>query len=94
MSQSKNEPAARVKLSSIQASVWRNQSPDGKTFYSTTFDRRYKDKDGAWKSSDSFSGDQLLLLAKAADLAHTEEMKLRAADRGSTAQPDAEAEAA
>jgi hypothetical protein len=60
-----------------------------------TFDRRYADKDGTWKRSTSFGFDELLLLAKVADLAHTEIMKLRAADRAAVPQSeDVEAEAA
>jgi hypothetical protein len=94
MSESKNEPAARVRMSTIQASIWRNESPDGKAYFSTTFERRYLDKDGKWKNSTSFSADELLLLAKVADLAHTEVIRLRSAERANTSQADTEAEAA
>jgi hypothetical protein len=52
----------------------------GKPFYSVTFARNYKDKSGAWKTAGSFSGSDLLLLAKLADLAHTEAEELRRAD--------------
>jgi hypothetical protein len=81
MSETNKQPAARVRLATLQASIWRNQTPDGKVYYSATFDRRYADKDGTWKNSSNFSTDELLLLAKIADLAHTEIMKLRSADR-------------
>ena len=36
-----------------------------------TFDRRYKDSEGNWKSTGSYDQHDLLSLAKAADLAHT-----------------------
>jgi hypothetical protein len=95
MSEAKNEPpVARVRLSTVQASIWRNQSPDGKAYYSATFDRRFTDKDGKWKNSTKFGYDDLLLLAKVADLAHSEIAKLRAADRATAQSEDYDAEAA
>jgi hypothetical protein len=93
MSDSK-KPAARVTLYPVTATIWRNEGKDGESFYSTAFERRYKDKEGNWKGSTSFNSDELLLLAKVADLAHTEVIKLRSADRTGALQPDAEAEAA
>ena len=41
--------------------------------------RRYKDGD-QWKSSHSYNADDLLALAKAADLAHTKIVEARNAD--------------
>jgi len=87
MSDNKN-PTAKVTLHPVSAAIWRNQNPTG-VFYSVTFERSYKDDAGNWKSSDSFSGNELLLLAKVADLAHSEIYKLRASDRH--AQPDDQA---
>ena len=81
MSDTQKKPAGRVYLHPIQAAIWRNESSDGIAFYSTTFERRYQDKEGKWQSTNSFSAEDLLLLAKVADLAHTEVVKLRAADR-------------
>jgi hypothetical protein len=74
------KPAATIKFFPLSAAIWRNETKDGKAFYSVTFERSYKDGDN-WKSSDSFNGDQLLLLAKLADPAHTEVEKLRANDK-------------
>ena len=40
--------------------------------YNTTFERLYKpDGEDQWKSTDSFGMNDLLLLAKVADMAHT-----------------------
>jgi hypothetical protein len=74
------KPAAKVTLHPVSAAIWRNQNPKG-SFYSVTFERSYKDEAGNWKASDSFNGNDLLLLAKVADLAHSEIHKLRANDR-------------
>jgi hypothetical protein len=39
--------------------------------YCVTFGRRYKDNENRWQESSSFGLDDLLLLAKVADEAHT-----------------------
>jgi hypothetical protein len=80
MSDSK-KPVSKVSIYPISAAIWRNESQKGDAFYSVTFERSYKDESGNYKSSDSYSGTELLLLGKVADMAHTEIHKLRANDR-------------
>ena len=70
-----NKPAAKVSVYPVHATIWRNGN-----FYSVVFERSYKDKDGSWKRTNSFSGRDLLSLAKCADMAHTETERLRAQD--------------
>ncbi len=65
----KPEPIHEVRLGSIKAEVWKNESSNG-VFYNTTFTRFYKDGDG-WKTSDSFGRDDLFLVAKVAGRAHS-----------------------
>jgi hypothetical protein len=67
--ETKNPPVAKVRVGLITGSIWENKTDKG-TFYSTTFERRYKDGD-EWKSSHSYNTGDLLELAKAADWAHT-----------------------
>ena len=74
MEKETNKPVDEVKLGSIVASIWKNQS-NGRTFYNVTFSRIYKDDDG-WKRTESFGRDDLLVLAKVADLAHTKTFEL------------------
>ena len=66
----RNRPVHSVRLRNIRAAIWANESEQG-TRYNATFCRLYKDGEGFWRSSDSFGRDDLLLLAKVADLAHT-----------------------
>jgi hypothetical protein len=75
------KPASRVTLFPVSAAVWANETKDGKTYYAVTFERSYKNEKGEWASSSSFSEGDLLLLAKVADLAHSEVVKLRANDK-------------
>jgi hypothetical protein len=64
----------------LSAAIWRNEN-NGSTFYSVTFERRYKDDAGNWHSSSSFNSSDLLLLAKLADQSHSKIVELRADDR-------------
>jgi hypothetical protein len=80
-----SKPAAKVSMFPITAAIWRNQR-DNRSFYSVTFERSYKDEQGAWQSTDSFGESDTLLLAKVADQAHSEILKLRAADRDTQQQ--------
>jgi hypothetical protein len=68
--ETKNPPVAKVRVGLITGSIWENKTDKG-TFYNVTFERRYKDGD-QWKSSHSYNVGDLLELAKAADLAHTQ----------------------
>jgi hypothetical protein len=73
------KPAAKVNLFPISAAIWRNATPKG-TFYSVTFERSYKDDAGKWQTSSTFNQSDLLLLAKAADQAHSAIYQLRTED--------------
>ncbi len=66
----RNRPVHSVRLRNIRAAVWANEGEQG-TRYNATFCRLYKDNEGFWRSTDSFGRDDLLLLAKVADIAHT-----------------------
>ena len=63
-----SKPVATFKLGRIQAAVWANDGNKGR-FYSVTIERRYND--GGWKSSKTFSRNDLPLVAKVADQAHS-----------------------
>lgn len=62
-------PVHEVRFGTIKAAVWENQNQNG-TWHSVTLSRSYKDGED-WRHTDSFNKDDLLLVAKAADLAHT-----------------------
>ena len=85
------QPASKVETYfPIVAAIWRNVNQEGKAWYSVNIERRYKDQAGAWQSTASFSADDLLTVAKVANLAHTEAYKLIAADRQAQREPGAE----
>lgn len=66
----KIRPVHEVRFGRIRATIWR-KPVDGVTFHNVTFSRLYKDEEDAWKDTASFGRDDLPLLAKVADLAHT-----------------------
>lgn len=63
------KPATEIRIGSIKAAVWRNET-EGSIRYATTFTRIYRDSE-VWKTTDSFGRDDLLVLAKIADQAHS-----------------------
>ena len=70
-------PVAKVRVRLITAAIWERKTDNG-TFYNVTFERRYRDGQGNWKSSRSYDSSDLLALAKAADLAHTKILEQQA----------------
>lgn len=65
----KPQPIHQIRLGSIKAAVWKNDTETGPRF-NATFSRLYKNGD-TWESSDSFGRDDLLLLGKVADQVHS-----------------------
>jgi len=63
-------PVKNLRLGRIKAAVWENES-DNKKFYNVTFARTYRDEAQNFHDTDSFGRDDLPLVAKLADQAHT-----------------------
>lgn len=53
------KPVKKFSAGGVQVAVWENEGKNGKQFYSVSIDRRYKDSNDQWKSTNSL---------KAADL--------------------------
>ena len=64
-----NRPANELRIGNIKAAVWRNEN-EGSIRYNVTFTRIYRDAEH-WKATDAFGRDDLLVVAKLADQAHT-----------------------
>ena len=65
----KQKPAHEIRLGAIKATIWENQTSAG-TRHNVTVSRLFKDDEG-WKQTESFGRDDLLLVAKVIDQAHT-----------------------
>ncbi len=71
MSQSNTrKPVHEVRLGRVRAAVWENDTKNG-VMHNVTLSRLYKDDNDNWADSTSFGRDDLPLLAKVADHAHT-----------------------
>lgn len=64
-----NPPANQFKMGRIRAAVWLNETENGPR-YNVTVSRLYKDGDD-WHDSQSFGRDDLPLVMKVVDQAHT-----------------------
>ena len=73
--QNKVQPLEEVRIGSIKAAIWRNEGDNGPRF-NVTFQRLYRTEDGKWQSTGSFGRDDLLVLMKVADAAHTRVIQL------------------
>ena len=62
-------PVKTLRLGRIKAAIWENES-DNKKFFNVTFARTYRDE-AQFHDTDSFGRDDLPLVAKLADQAHT-----------------------
>ena len=77
-----NRPVQTVRYGAVRAAIWRNVLDNGnatRPMYRVTFGRLYRDAN-EWKESASFGCDDLLLLGKVANEAHTWITKQRSAD--------------
>ncbi len=68
-----NKPVAKFRAEQITCALWENEMvlPTGgtKTMLNATFERRYKDKNDQWKSSNSFGRNEIPLVKYCLDRA-------------------------
>jgi len=69
-SSGKQLPVQTFRLGRIKAVVWENEA-DKKKFFNVTFARTYMDESRNFHDTDSYGRDDLPLIAKLADRAHT-----------------------
>jgi len=66
-----NRPVHEIRLGHVKAVIWANNSgTEGRIRHAVSIQPVYRDGD-TWATSDSFGRDDLPLLSKVADLAHT-----------------------
>jgi len=69
MNTNNNKPTHEIRIGAVKATIWRNETANGPR-HNVTFGRLYKEGE-EWRTSESFGRDDLLTLAKVADIAHT-----------------------
>jgi hypothetical protein len=68
-------PVDKLRAGLITASVWQHWTAKG-PLYTVTFERRYRDREGVWKTAHSYDAADLAELRIAADLAHARIIEL------------------
>jgi len=58
------KPVFETKLRQIRASVFRNETKEGRTFFNTQLVRRYRSGENEWSNSSHFTGKEDLLMAR------------------------------
>ncbi len=75
-------PVKKFSVGGVQVAVWENEGKEGRSFYSVSFDRRYKDKNDEWKSTSSLKANDLpkaiLALQKAYEFVSLKELEVEA----------------
>jgi hypothetical protein len=59
-----SQPAHKLKDGCLQVCIWRNTSTEGRTYYSATTQRSYRQGDETWKETDSLNECDLLAMAE------------------------------
>ena len=72
------KPVAEIRIGRVKAAIWPNET-EGRTRHNVTFSRLYKDGE-QWKTTQSFGSNDLLVLAKVADQAHSRIFELQQED--------------
>ena len=70
------KPHEEVRIGTVKAAIWQNEVA-GKTRYSVTFSRIYRDAEGQWEDGAELGRNDLLVLAKVADRAHSRIFELQ-----------------
>lgn len=68
--QKSNQPVQEFRLGRIKAAIWANEGKTG-TFHNVSISRLYKDDQDQWQDATSFGREDLPLVMKVADRAHS-----------------------
>ena len=69
MPKQKQQPVHEIRLGAVKAAIWENETSVG-VRHNVTVSRLFKDGD-EWRNTDSFGRDDLPLVAKVVDQAHS-----------------------
>lgn len=82
----KKRPVETLRDGALKAAIWKNEGDKG-AFFNVTFARTYKDAKDNLKDTDSFSGAQLLRLARLAEQAYARTRELGQEERDADTAP-------
>lgn len=76
----KKRPVEEHRDGRLKAAIWENSGDKGK-IYNTTLSYSYRDKEGAWRDTNSIPGHELLKAARLAEMAYASVQRLKEQDR-------------
>ena len=96
MNKTNNPPADTIRYGALKAVIWRNVSQDDlqKVHYSVNYIRSYKDTNGEWQDSTSFSEVDNLKIGQLIPRVAMRLTELKAKDRQNNVNEDFETEVA
>ncbi len=68
---SKKRPAHEIRLGAVKAVIWANTLETGRVVHNVVPVRVYRDEQGNWQETHSLGRNDLLVAAKALDMAHS-----------------------
>lgn len=71
MNTKNTKPVDTLRDGSLKATIWKNEGENGPR-YSVNLTRTWRDEQGNYHDSDSFSGNELLRIARLANIAYDE----------------------
>ena len=80
MTQETNQPFDKIRDGALTATIWKNEHEKG-VAYSVEFDRIYTDQEGNYQNSKSFSGAEILRVARLAEKAYDAIAEAKTEDR-------------
>ncbi len=83
-SETPNPPVEQIRLGQVRAAIWRSEGKYG-VQYRATFEKSFRGNDG-WRTTSSFGPADLLVVAKAADLAFDAIRQLQMVEQNETVQ--------
>lgn len=76
MSDQNRKPEATLSDGAVKVALWKREGPKG-PFYSATFSKSYRDSNGDYQNSDSFTGADLLKLSELSKIAYHRAIELQ-----------------
>ncbi len=75
---SNNEPAVKLRDRGLSVTIWKNESEDGKSYYSANLSKSYKDSADAWQETTSLNADDMLRGANLLQQGYNKILELKA----------------
>ena len=79
-----SQPVERIRRGSLAAAIWANAADSGRTFYSASFQKTFRDSDQKWRNLQSYNLGDLPALAVLIDETYRRVCELVSADNGDT----------